>query len=296
LGRKRNNPEAKTVRTTIPQTQELQPKIGHTSIPAEFTHSHQQIKGCGLLAQRANSLDHHGLHNHAIKDWTFLRRRAQQLSEKAKENVRQEQEAQGEEIMNVEKAAEAVAAVEHLQDYESIERKAKQAQAAQARFQQQEPNADWKLVTPCEPDRDELRECIERAPPPPSSDMDVATIITRLMKEHHIHNWRELANVTDVESLATRLDISTENVQQWIDKAQDESVSEIMVEICDGNVDAVQILTKKARTGTPKDLAGWRCIPELLHEQTGSPSTTSIDKAQLSTWCQRAHRVLQDWE
>jgi hypothetical protein len=105
-----------------------------------------------------------------------------------------------------------------------------------------------------------------------------------------------LANVTNVESLATRLDMPTDNVQQWIDKAQDESVSEIMVEICDGNVDAVQILTEKANTGTPKDLAGWRCIPELLHEQTGSPTTTSIDKTQLATWCQRAHGVLQGWE
>jgi Holliday junction resolvase-like predicted endonuclease len=102
-----------------------------------------------------------------------LRRRAQQLSEKAKENVRQGQEAQGKEIMNDKQAAEAVAAVEHvmehLHDYESMERKAKQAQAALAWFQQQEPN----------------------------------------------------------DALASRLDITSmpiDNVQQWIDKAQDESV------------------------------------------------------------------------
>jgi Holliday junction resolvase-like predicted endonuclease len=99
--------------------------------------------------------------------------RAQQLSEKAKENVLQGQEAQGKEIINDKQAAEAVAAVEHamehLHDYESIERKAKQAQAALAWFQQQEPN----------------------------------------------------------DALASRLDITSmpiDNVQQWIDKAQDESV------------------------------------------------------------------------
>lgn len=243
-------------------------------------------------------------------DWTFLRRRAQQMSEKAKENQRQEQEAQGGDQMDVEKASDAVAAVEHamehLQDYESTERKAKQAQAALARLQQQaESNGDWKLVTPCEPDRDELRECIEQAPPA-SNDVDISSVITRLMKDCHIRNWRELANVNDTKSLATRLDMPKDIVQRWIDKAQDESVSEIIVEICDGNVGAVEALTETARTGTPKDLAAWRCIPDLLYEQVvvvanGSSSAASsiigtIDKTMIGTWCQRAHSLLQERE
>jgi hypothetical protein len=68
--------------------------------------------------------------------------------------------------------------------------------------------------------------------------------------------------------------------QQWIEKAQDESASKIIVGICDANVDTVQILiTGKANTGTPKDLVGCWCIPKLLHKQA------IIAKTQLSTWC-----------
>ena len=229
-------------------------------------------------------------------DWSFLRRRQQQLSAKAKENLRQAQEETGEEPMNVEQAEEAVAAVEHamehLQDYESTERKSKQAQAALARMQTTNgdaSNGEWKLLTPCEPDRDELRECIEQAPP--STSDNVTTIVTKLMKVCHIHNWRELANVTDPRVLEEKLGIPIDNIQQWIAKAQYESVDEIMVEVCDGNIEAVRALTEHARTGTPKELATWRSIPDLLYQQIGSGV---VDKTQLATWCRRAHQVLQE--
>jgi hypothetical protein len=243
-----------------------------------------------------------------ITDWSFLRRRQQQLSKKALENLRQEQEENGE-TENMEQASEAIAAVEHamehLQDYESTERKAKQAQAALARLQQASNTTtsttatEWQLVTPSEPDRDELQDCIQVSSS--QTTTDIPSLITRLMKECRIHNWRELANVTDVPALAQRLQISTtETVQQWVDKAQDESVGEIMVEICDDQVAVVEVLTEKARTGTPKDLAAWRCLPEMLHEQVkGSleeQNTNTVTVAQLEVWCQRAYRLLQDYE
>jgi hypothetical protein len=67
-------------------------------------------------------------------DWSFLQRRAQQLSEKALENKRQEDEKErrrnGEtDVMDMDQAARAVASVEHamehLHEYQSEERKAR---------------------------------------------------------------------------------------------------------------------------------------------------------------------------
>jgi hypothetical protein len=228
-------------------------------------------------------------------EWTFLRRRAPQLSEKALENLRQDQVASGQ-GPNVEQASQAIAAVEHamehLQDYEATERKAKQAQAALQRLQghASPTTAEWQLETPTEPDRDELRDCIQQ-----TDDYDMTSLITKLMKECHIHNWRELANWTDIAGLAKKLRIPLDAVQQWVDRAQDESVGEIVVEICDNNVPAVELLTEKARTATPKDLANWRCIPEMLCDQVGK-NDVAVTVDRLSVWCQRAHQALQDYE
>lgn len=235
-------------------------------------------------------------------NWSFLRRRAQQLSEKAKENLRQEQEADGEHetaSMDLDKGQEAIAAVEHamehLHEHERAERSSKQASAALARLQQQtHQEREWKLITPEEPDRDELRECIMEAPP--DQVECIPSIITKVMKICHIHNWRELANVTDPTRLTSVLDdVSIDQISKWIEKAQGESVDEIMVEICDGEVEHVQALTTKARTGTPKDLAGWRLIPEMLQDNLKDEGTKPT-LTQLTSWSQRAHRLLQEYE
>lgn len=250
-------------------------------------------------------------------DWSFLRRRSAQLSEKAMENKRQEEEM--ERIRNgvateidLEGASNAVAAVEHameyLHDYQAEERKARSAQAAMARMQrlqeQKSDEAPWTLTTPCEPDRDELRECVEASPPSNTSPSIVSKWITQLMKDCKIHNWRELANVSNASSIATLLGVPEENVQAWIDHAQSESVAEIIVEICDGNVEAVESLTEGARSGTPKDLAAWRSIPEVLLgqirlEPQGNDTLypTWMDLETITRWCNRAHIVLQavDW-
>lgn len=278
-------------------------------------------------------------------DWTFLRRRAMHLSEKALENQRQAEEAEemkrggGGGRMDLERASEAVAAVEHamehLQDYQAEERKARQARLAQQQqghLREGDGARPWCLTTPSDPDRDELRQCIESSLPPTSMSStgvsDMALWITKMMKECRIHNWRELANVTDHAAIAIKLQVEEAHVQAWIDHAQDESVSEIMVEVCDGLVEAVEILTERARSGTPKDLAGWRAIPELLldqvrrqqgpvHEATSSKGATTTDGnnnnnknndhgtttphdwmnlTTIALWCDRAHRVVQDYE
>lgn len=238
-------------------------------------------------------------------DWSFLRRRAEQLSEKALENKRQ-QESQNED-MDLERASGVVAAVEHamehLHDFSAQERKAKQARAAEARLRRLQKNTDtpWKLETPAEPDRDELRECIEASLPESSSPPQISQWISQLMKELQIHNWRELAIVpqTKLEILVDKLKVSNHHVKLWIDKAQCESVPEIMVEVCDNNVSAVEILTQHARSGTPKDLAGWRSIPDLLLEQLRekhSQQEAWMELGTISTWCNRAHALLQEYE
>ncbi|CAJ1942128.1 unnamed protein product [Cylindrotheca closterium] len=239
-------------------------------------------------------------------DWSFLRRRAQQLSEKAMENLRQDQESKGEGAMDAGKAQDAIAAVEHamehLQEHEKVERSSRQARAALARMQQHDASSTWKLVTPDEIDRDELRECIQAAPP--DNPDKISSIITHMIKTCQIHNWRELANVP--EDIKTRLPTIADKFQEfgttpnevskWVDKAQEESVDEIIVDICDGNVPAVEILTEQARTGTPKDLANWRLIPEALHSELNDKNDNKPTIEQLATWSKRAHDSLEEHE
>ena len=268
------------------------------------------------------------------KDWSFLRRRAEQLSEKALENARQQKgddDGEDGEIVDEQAAADAVAAVEHamehLTDYERTERQSRQAQAAMARLQGAASSSngsddaatndqEWKLVTPNEPDRDELLECIQASPPERTSGAPTPSIlITRLMKDCQIHNWRELAIVSDddVDDIGAKLDVDVETVKLWIDKAQEKSVPEIMVEICDDHSDFVDILIEHVNISTPKDLAAWHLIPQMLHRrlQQGINASNKNDDeesrleqetfknvtvAELGSYCNRAHQLLQDSE
>jgi hypothetical protein len=237
-------------------------------------------------------------------NWSFLRRRAQQLSEKALENLRQQQQqqqAQGEEVEDGEHALEAIAAVEHamehLHEHTAAERKARLARAAMSRLNTMQETAlgeegEWKLITPDEPDADELRECILASENP---TRDIPTLITKLMGDCKIHNWRELANVPDVACLAKMVGEPIESVQSWIEYAQGRSVEEIIVEICDGNVRAVELLTDQARSGTPKDLAAWRSIPSMLHQFLDGHEDAP-NKDDLQTWSQRAYKLLNHCE
>jgi hypothetical protein len=64
-------------------------------------------------------------------------------------------------------------------------------------------------------------------------------------------------NVTDPAMNASKLDVGDGHAQSWIGPAQDLSAAEIVVVMCDENVDTVKLFTEGARTGTPKDLAAW---------------------------------------
>lgn len=255
-------------------------------------------------------------------DWKFLRRRSEQLSEKATENKRQAAEIEND--LDLEQASNAVAAVEHamenIEDYHAEQRKARQAQAAEARLRRRRQNGGdvvvpWILTTPSEPDRDELRECIQNSASTTLVGADVTKWITQLMKQHNIHNWRELSNVEHVVMISRKLGVAEQQLVDWIDHAQNESLSEIMVDICDGHIEAVEILTEKIKSGTPKELAGWRSIPDLLLEQFQKQLKNVIETnnnqkgdarrhrnqswmelTTISKWCNRAHQSLQDYE
>lgn len=88
-----------------------------------------------------------------------------------------------------------------------------------------------------------------------------------------------------------------------------------MVEICDTQIEAVEMLSVNAKCGTPKDLAAWRSIPDLLlkqlqREPANSNENSNFQKSNeskplgeiwmdiptISKWCDRAHQALQKYE
>ena len=235
-------------------------------------------------------------------DWTFLRRRKQTLSEKAQENLRQansSREDEQDDDGNLEAAAEAVQAVEHamehLHNYDQTRRRNRAAEAAMARLGQQqpqgrgddasEPQVAWSLVTPTELDEDELTECT-------GGDSDYASKLVNM----GINNWRQLANA-ESSQIARELHVAESTVEVWLDRAQEESIEEVIVEICDGRVDVVEVLRAEANTGTPKDLGNWRCIPHMLFEcASSSLQNLGVTVNDVALWCQRAHDVMEDYE
>ena len=242
-------------------------------------------------------------------DWSFLRRRAEQLSEKAAENLRQAQAQTegGDDSSNnqngEEQALQAVAAVEHAMEHlhDVSHRRRLASEAALARLQpsngsNEQQQGGWKLETPSEEDREELIQIMKESS---SSNAPSGNELDRLVQtffDSGIHNWRELALVDKetAASLAPTLQVPVETLEAWIDAAQAESIPEIMVEVCDNRLDDVDLLIERARTSTPKDLALWRSMPQVLHSTIGAPSTLSVDT--LRTWSERAHALLQEHE
>jgi (p)ppGpp synthase/HD superfamily hydrolase len=134
-----------------------------------------------------------------------------------------------------------------------------------------------------------LRECIIE-----ETSEDQSRLAHALVKDCRIHNWRELANAT-AQDLAKSLHLSEETSQTWIDEAQSRSLDELMVEVCQGNVQAVQLLTETANSGTPKDLAAWRGIADVLQQQfEEKDSAPSVQ--ELEQWCDRAQQALEQLE
>jgi hypothetical protein len=245
--------------------------------------------------------------------WTFLKKRKLTLSDKAKENLRQQQqeldmtdtESNNNNNNNMQAAQDAIQAVEDAMDslhsYNADQRRNNAAQAALARANMmtttpattttttQQP-LSWELVTPTEVDKDELIACIENDY---SNNNDNTTITVDQLLQLHINNWRMLANCTS-SHLSERMQIPEMTIDLWLDHAQQESIDEIMVEICDGNVDAVEALREEAKSGTPKDMANWRMIPDMLLAATPS-LVNAVSVPTVAEWCRRSHELLQQY-
>lgn len=230
-------------------------------------------------------------------DWSFLRRRKEQLSAKALENLRQQQVGDAG-AADWQAAAEAIESVEeamgNLQAFERQSRSTLLATTASARLD----SAPYVVITPSELDLDELKECVsENETTASEADRHAASLL-----EFGIHNWRELANCDPgnlVEALTSKTgeSVQPDVVQSWIDAAQSRSLDEIMVDICESNVEAVQALLEFANSGTPKDLAAWRCIADELASVLNLGGHFRGSPEILERWCGRAQQALEqlDW-
>ena len=248
-------------------------------------------------------------------DWSYLRRRREQLSAKARENLRQEQERNqhGQESMDYEKAAEAIESVEMaMAQVQSVNQEQEQRQQ---REENSLPDDGWKIVTPDELDEDELYECVcgeadnGEAGEPQRTPQHEAVV--KALVAMGIHNWRELANVTSddigLQLQQAMVDLeSIDDIDLWIERAQGNTLEEIMIEICDNSVAAVELLSLVSST-SPKDLAVWFPIAETLQElvlerhavQQQGPEEDDGMKVPsvdiLRRWCCRAKQALEQF-
>lgn len=251
-------------------------------------------------------------------DWSFLRRRKETLSAKAMENIRQQEETEktDDPAEDLEATAEAIQEVENamegLHRFDSNQRAEQIANAAVARQQRQlmlqstrsesPEEQTWCLETPSEFDEDELLQCIaastETTVETPSESSKL--LAKGLVEWALVHNWRELANQNPAELYscmhAKDRSVDLADVEKWVEHARLESVEEIIVEICDGNPSNVEILRDAARTGTPKDLAIWKEMPDLLLEELGGAAGDSLSLDDLIRFCDRSNRALEQFK
>ena len=240
-------------------------------------------------------------------DWSFFQKRRKTLSEKAKENLRQEQKDEsGADENDVEAAHDAVQAVEEAMDqlssYDTSQRRERAARAAMARENAARTSSSvdnddtgttsaWHLVTPAEQDDEELQECV-------STNIDAEPEVKRIISVLHamdIYNWRQLA-IANEEAVSQAVHLPQDRVETWIDYAQAQSVEEMMVQVCDNRAQVVEVLRDEARTGTIKDLCNWRHMPDLLYSSAPSLGGMGVEISHIRTWCQRAQDVLEEYE
>ncbi len=237
-------------------------------------------------------------------DWAFLYCRSRQLSEKAKDNLRQEMAEKKEEGTKEDreagiKAVQAVEkAMESMYDETVVSARERAAQAALRRFgNNTEKLDDWAIVTPTEIDEDELRECITECDDSLSEEV-VLKCIEILVKNLTISNWRVLANAApgNVHGslIESGLDIPLDSIEAWISSAQTRSIDEIMLEILDGNQDLYAILRDELSSGTPKDLGLWAAVPELVAEEAETRLNASED--EVKKYCERAKQTCDKFE
>ena len=85
--------------------------------------------------------------------------------------------------------------------------------------------------------------------------------------------------------------VSPAAVEAWLDRAQHESVQEIIVEVCEGQDRAVDVLIQTVNCGTPKDLSLWGRTANasaLLHGQITRNLHRCSDDDDDTWWCRRA--------
>ena len=90
-------------------------------------------------------------------------------------------------------------------------------------------------------------------------------------------------------------DRQVDTVERWIDAAQQRSLEEIMLEILDGDQDALDCLVNTAHSSTPKDLSFWVSSPEMLLDtlSKGNDGVACIwTVADVKRWTSRAKIAL----
>jgi len=259
-------------------------------------------------------------------DWSHLERggRKRVLSEKARENKRQTEStiAPGDatqnngdqEAMAIEQLAESAleAATAGNEEEVALNERERRAKAAMARFRTDERKPpvstaiaskgedtsiddDWTLVTPVEDDIDELIECIMEGSDEGYDD-DMAKAWATILVDS-VQNWRVLANsdAEYIKSILAKKDCSTttvEIIQGWIDAAQGRALEEIMLEILDGDQDALDVLQDKAKSSSPRDLVFWKVRPEILADALNSDTSKSWTLTDVKKWIKRAEVAL----
>ena len=261
-------------------------------------------------------------------DWSHLDRggRKRQLSEKARENLRQAtlsttSEADEAGVKAIEEMEESIleAAMpskkdddDDNEDDNNLSERERRAKAAMARFggkseeetkpappaEQQKVLVadDWKLVTPSEDDIDELLECINEGKESDSyNEKDAKRWAAALID--NVRNWRGLANAESEVVLAQINDhnLQAGTVERWIEIAQQKSIEEIMLEIIDGDQDALDCLQYKAHSSTPKDLSFWYASPQMLLDTLSKDNdgvACTWNETDVRRWTNRAKIAL----
>lgn len=249
-------------------------------------------------------------------DWNYLwtTPRIREMSEKAKENQRQEWMLKHKRHTHHDHDTDdnEYQAIKHISDIENameffLQNKQKRKRVARTKKTTTEGHTlggtrniekkTWILNTPSELDIDELVDCMTEGI---ESKIEKRTLLP-IFQEYaqilstscYIRNWRELANILQVSDLYNTFhialttegtrhveDFTTESqIEQWIEVARMRSIDEIMLEILDGDDDIYFTLREKLQCGTPKDLRLWKNIPwNLLSEL--KPFLEEVNKSQ----------------
>jgi len=244
-------------------------------------------------------------------DLQFLNYRKRELSEKAKENLRQERVERGDILSDAddEEAIKVITEVEQAMSKtmeETVQMKREQrAQAALDRFttstsaKSTNLNEDsWSIQTPTEYDSDELLDCISSSPSC-SGETEKIKIANFLQKTCLVHNWRQLANA-ELQDLWIHFQkfepkvVTKDEILSWINYAQSESIDEIMLEIVESNEEAFLSLREEGNCGTPKDLSFFVDCHTFLWRECQTLQKL-VDENNLKCWCIRAKNLLEKY-